>query len=96
MPAHLQGSAPKVQHSSEFTGSELTRACKTSLEATHVDFQQAALTASIKGKEDEVKALEAETTPAHVMTTLQRLVSAHVPSVLARNKLPVFITDDQG
>ena len=39
MPAHLRGSAPKVQHTSEFAGSELACTCKTSLEAAYVDFQ---------------------------------------------------------
>ena len=95
-PQHLKGTAPSVQLTSEFVGSEAARSSKDAMDLAWSKFQQDSLAASIQAKRDEVSALEAEVAPEKVWQRLRAIVQSEGDPIIARSKLPVIATDEDG
>src|ERR1700755_1666069 len=96
MPPLLKGTAPKVQFSSEFSGRDQARQAQTDLDTRFTEFQVASLTRAIRAKRDEVAALTTETSAEHLFPTLQRKITDHSVSVLARRQLPTMEVNMDG
>jgi hypothetical protein len=96
LPPQLRGKPQKLQLTTEFAGTAQAAEAKSNLETAHKAYQAAVLTSWIKAKTDEVAVLVTETSAQTAWSALRRIVAAHGPSILERNKLPVIVQDGHG
>jgi hypothetical protein len=90
LPPLLKGTVPKAQYSKEFAESDAAREANAVLSKARDDYTAASLTALIKGKQDEVAALEEELRPSTLYTKFLGIVKGHAVSVLAKNQAPIL------
>ncbi|KAH9024044.1 hypothetical protein EDB83DRAFT_2320140 [Lactarius deliciosus] len=96
LPAHLKGSAPKVQFTSGYKDADEAKAHSALLAASHEEYQKKVLAESIKAKADEVTFMEAAITPQRLWSDLASHIAPRSVTVIAGSKLPVVETAVDG
>jgi hypothetical protein len=95
-PPQCARQPPSLQFVASFADTEQAAATKRNIDALHLKWQQDTLSGLIAGKNDEVAALELETSPQTVYKQLQNIVGEASIDVFKNGKIPEAEKDAQG
>ncbi|KAI9435246.1 hypothetical protein H4582DRAFT_2079722 [Lactarius indigo] len=89
LPAHLRGSAPKIQFTAGYGDSAAAQAAQKKADDEHAAHQVSRLTSDIAAREAEVKFLEEAIDPQKAFADMQAAIAPHVPAILKRYQVPL-------
>ncbi|KII82811.1 hypothetical protein PLICRDRAFT_181010 [Plicaturopsis crispa FD-325 SS-3] len=95
-PPHIRSKAPEVQLSKDFGENAVADAHRTRLHDAHKAYMDATLDNCIRAKSDDVAFLERALDPTKLFEQLAPLVAKRGEEILAKSKLPIFKSNEQG